>query len=69
MTDKTDKTVKAAIILAVSIVLASLIAYMGLMHIGDSIQRVGQDIGLKIANKNNLRVELAPVELKKQPKE
>ena len=59
-----DQTIRAAIILGVAIVIAAIIVNLGLSHIGDSILKAGQDVGLHIANKNNLRVELAPVERK-----
>lgn len=60
---KSVRNLKAVVILAAAILVASLIVYMGLMHVGDSMQSAGQDIGLKISNKNSIRVELGPVEI------
>jgi archaellum component FlaF (FlaF/FlaG flagellin family) len=58
-----DKTITAAVILGVAIVLAACIVYTGLSNVSTSILRAGQDIGLKISNKNHIRVDVSPVEI------
>lgn len=59
-----DKTIKAAFILGAAIVIAAIIVNLGLSQIANSILTAGQDVGLHIANKNHIRVELEPVEIK-----
>jgi archaellum component FlaF (FlaF/FlaG flagellin family) len=57
-----NQNVKAAIILSVATIVSSAIVYLALVHVGDRIGKAGQDIGLSIANKSSLRVDVVSTE-------
>lgn len=53
-----DNRIMAALIIATAIVVAACIVYTGLSNVSTSILRAGQDVGLKISNKNNIKVDV-----------